>query len=55
MGARGPARDAAIAVTEAFLPEHADLEVHIYPGLPHSVSERELADLTHFLERALAR
>ena len=47
--------DAAIAVTEAFLPEHADLEVHIYPGLPHSVRERELADLTHFLERALAR
>jgi len=43
-----PAR--AIASTAAFLGGHATAEVHEYPGLGHAVSERELADLTRFLE-----
>jgi len=43
-----PAR--ALEASDAFLARHATAEVHEYPGLGHAVSERELADLTRFLE-----
>jgi phospholipase/carboxylesterase len=40
---------ASVARTQAWLPTHADLDARIYEGLGHSVSERELADVTAFL------
>lgn len=39
----------AIARTQTWLPEHTDLDARIYEGLGHSVSERELGDLTAWL------
>lgn len=42
----------AVAASEAWLARHAAVEAHVYPGLGHSVSERELADLTRFLSAA---
>lgn len=41
----------AIAATEALLPGISTLEAHIYPGLYHQVSERELGELSQFLRR----
>lgn len=40
---------ASVARTQAWLPGHATLDARIYEGLGHSVSERELADVTAFL------
>lgn len=45
---------ASVARTQAWLPEHADLDARIYEGLGHSVSERELGDVTAFLQAQYA-
>ncbi|MEO7015246.1 MAG: dienelactone hydrolase family protein [Leifsonia sp.] len=42
---------ASIARTAAWLPEHADLDVRIYEGLAHSISSRELTDVSGFIRR----
>ncbi|WP_308797188.1 alpha/beta hydrolase [Agromyces silvae] len=39
----------AVARTQAWLPEHADVDARIYEGLGHSLSERELGDLVAWL------
>jgi phospholipase/carboxylesterase len=39
----------AVARTQTWLPEHADVDARIYEGLGHSVSERELGDLVAWL------
>ena len=41
--------DAAIELTEAWLPAHADADIRIYEGLGHVVSTPELSDLVAFL------
>lgn len=41
--------------TTQWLPEHADLSGRVYPGLTHSVSEQELADVVTFLHKQLER
>lgn len=55
---RGTADDVipAIAVvhTQEWLPAHADLDQRVYEGLGHSVSDRELADVTAFLQAQYA-
>ncbi|WP_350349106.1 dienelactone hydrolase family protein [Agromyces sp. G08B096] len=38
-----------VALTQAWLPAHADVDARIYEGLGHSVSERELGDLVAWL------
>lgn len=43
-----------IAHTTGWLPAHADLSGRVYPGLTHSVSEAELADVRAFLDARLA-
>lgn len=40
--------------TVEWLPRHADLSGRVYPGLTHSVSEEELADVRVFLDKQLA-
>ncbi|KRB38487.1 alpha/beta hydrolase [Microbacterium sp. Root180] len=40
--------------TTAWLPGHVDLSGRVYPGLTHSVSEQELADVRVFLDKRLA-
>ncbi|MCP2637990.1 alpha/beta hydrolase-fold protein [Microbacterium sp. HD4P20] len=40
--------------TIEWLPRHTDLSGRVYPGLTHSVSEQELADVRVFLEKRLA-
>lgn len=42
-----------VAHTTDWLPGHADLSGRVYPGLTHSVSEQELADVRVFLEKQL--
>ncbi|GAA1644471.1 alpha/beta hydrolase [Microbacterium flavum] len=42
-----------IAHTTEWLPRHVDLSGRVYPGLTHSVSEEELADVRAFLEKRL--
>jgi len=37
--------------TSQWLPDHAELTGRVYPGLTHSVSEEELADVRVFLEK----
>ncbi|WP_127819273.1 alpha/beta hydrolase [Microbacterium sp. CPCC 204701] len=39
--------------TTQWLPEHAELSGRVYPGLTHSVSEQELADVVTFLDKQL--
>lgn len=39
--------------TAQWLPDHSDLSGRVYPGLTHSVSEEELADVRAFLQRVL--
>lgn len=43
-----------VAETTDWLPGHADLVGRVYPGLGHSVSEEEIADLGVFLTKRLA-
>ncbi|HEY4224842.1 MAG TPA: dienelactone hydrolase family protein [Pseudolysinimonas sp.] len=43
----------AIARTQDWLPTHVDLEAHVYPGLPHSISMEELGDIEEFLSARL--
>lgn len=45
---------AAVRHTQAWLPRHADVDQRVYEGLGHSVSERELADVTAFLRARYA-
>lgn len=45
--------EAAIARTAEWLPTHASLDARIYEGLGHSVSERELADVSAFVQANL--
>lgn len=45
---------ASVARTQTWLPTHADLDARIYEGLGHSVSDRELADVTAFLRTQYA-
>lgn len=40
--------------TTEWLPRHVELSGRVYPGLTHSVSEQELADVRVFLEKRLA-
>jgi phospholipase/carboxylesterase len=41
--------------TTEWLPEHVDLSGRVYPGLSHSVSEPELADVVTFLDKRLEK
>ena len=54
---RGTADDvippSLVAHTAQWLPEHADLSGRVYPGLTHSISDDELADVHQFLTRWL--
>lgn len=47
--------EALVAHTVSWLPDHATLSGALYPGLTHSVSEPELADVRTFLEKQLAK
>lgn len=40
--------------TTQWLPEHAELSGRVYPGLSHSVSEAEIADVRAFLDKRFA-
>jgi phospholipase/carboxylesterase len=40
--------------TTEWLPGHVELSGRVYPGLTHSVSEQELADVRTFLDKQLA-
>lgn len=44
-------REELIALTAQWMPDHTELSGRVYPGLTHSVSEEELADVRTFLER----
>jgi phospholipase/carboxylesterase len=44
---------AAVARTTEWLPEHTRLVGRIYDGLPHAISQQELADVRGFIERQL--
>lgn len=46
--------DPLVAHTSEWLPRHVDLSGRVYPGLTHSVSEDELADVRTFLTQRLA-
>ena len=39
--------------TTEWLPGHSDLSGRVYPGLTHSVSEQEVADVRTFLQKRL--
>jgi phospholipase/carboxylesterase len=43
-----------IDMTAQWLPAHSELTGRVYPGLTHSVSEEELADVRAFLDARLA-
>jgi len=45
---------ALIDMTAQWLPTHSELTGRVYPGLTHSVSEEELADVRAFLDARLA-
>jgi phospholipase/carboxylesterase len=45
--------EALVAHTTEWLPAHSDLSGRVYPGLTHSVSEQELADVRVFLDKQL--
>ncbi|MFG6402142.1 alpha/beta hydrolase [Microbacterium sp. P04] len=45
---------ALVAHTVDWLPGHSELSGRVYPGLTHSVSEQELADVRAFLDLRLA-
>jgi phospholipase/carboxylesterase len=42
-----------VARTERWLPEHSTSQVRVYPGLGHSISREELADVVAFLHSIL--
>lgn len=44
-----------VAHTAQWLPEHAELSGRVYPGLTHSISQEELADIAAFLQKWLDR
>lgn len=45
---------AAVQRTAEFLPQHCALTVREYPGVGHSVSAEEMADVSAFIEAAIA-
>jgi len=45
--------EAAVTHTTQWLPEHVQLSGRVYPGLTHSVSEQEIADVAAFLDKQL--
>ncbi len=45
----------SIARTTAWLPEHTQLDARIYEGMGHSISPRELADISAFIRLHLRR
>ncbi|MFE7843810.1 alpha/beta hydrolase [Microbacterium sp. NPDC057407] len=47
--------DFLVTHTTEWLPSRVDLSGRVYPGLTHSVSEQELADVRVFLEKQLER
>lgn len=47
--------DFLVAHTTEWLPGHVELSGRVYPGLTHSVSEPELADVRVFLDKQLAQ
>lgn len=46
--------EAAITHTNQWLPSHVELSGRVYPGLTHSISEQELADIRVFLDKQAA-
>jgi len=46
---------ATIARTAEWLPEHSALDARIYEGMGHSISPRELADVSAFIRQHLRR
>jgi predicted esterase len=38
--------------TEFFRKIHADVEERIYPGMPHTVNEEEIAEVSNLVQRA---
>ncbi|GAA5093175.1 dienelactone hydrolase family protein [Microbacterium yannicii] len=45
--------EVAVTHTTQWLPEHVELSGRVYPGLTHSVSEQEIADVAAFLDKRL--
>src|SRR3954447_19344012 len=45
----------SIARTSAWLPQHSSLDARIYEGMGHSISTRELADISAFIRQHLRR
>ncbi|WGD36776.1 alpha/beta hydrolase-fold protein [Lysinibacter sp. HNR] len=41
----------AISRTEDWIPGHSTPTIQLYPGVGHSISEQELRDINHFLNR----
>jgi len=54
-GADGLVPRPLVVLTERWLASHATLTSKVYPGLGHSVSDEEIADLAVFLEAQLER
>lgn len=48
----GPSR---IALTEQWAPAHTRLEARLYSGVAHGIAAEEVADISAFIERELAR
>jgi phospholipase/carboxylesterase len=46
---------ALVTRTEPWLAAHTTAEIHVYPGLGHSISEEEMADVRAFLRTELTR
>jgi phospholipase/carboxylesterase len=44
-----------VEYTTQWLPEKVELSGRVYPGLTHSISEQELADVRAFLDKQLDR
>ncbi|QEW02028.1 alpha/beta hydrolase [Microbacterium lushaniae] len=47
--------EALVAHTVEWLPAHSDLSGRVYPGMAHSVSQAELADVHAFLSKRLEK
>lgn len=51
-----PVIDAArIALTAEWAPAHTELEARLYHGVAHGIAAQEVADISAFVERSLAR
>lgn len=45
--------DVAVEWTDEWLPEHSELESHVYEDVGHAVSQSELADVVRFIQAQL--